>query len=137
VRDDTTETALKQIVWGKFHPPKPSYFLRIRNVRDEEETSFAIRRQWEYILETTPSPLTPPNTTQEPSAVVNVKLKAPKMFERQVNADTRWAEATAIDKFKRLAGLHGQCGLKVTGAKGEKVRFKIEAACTYTLVCKG
>jgi hypothetical protein len=95
VREDTTETALKQIMWGMFHPPKSRYFLHIRNARDEEETSFAIRRQWMCVLEMTPT--TQPKQKQEESTMVNVKLKAPWMFERHVNADTWWSESTEIE----------------------------------------
>jgi hypothetical protein len=98
VRADTSETALKRIVWQVLNRPKEHY-LYIRNARNEDEERYTISRQWTYILLAQPKQRQPEKSASS-GAFVNGKLRTTwNLFERYVNANTAWSEQKAMGRM--------------------------------------
>jgi hypothetical protein len=132
VRADTLEIAPKTLMAKELHLMKPRCFLHIQGASGQTEESFAIRWQWTYSLNAKPREQ---QKTWAKHKQVDVRLRAPGMFERCVNARSDWSEQLALIEFKKPAGVCGPMGLKVTDAGCEAhARFGINAAFTYQLV---
>jgi hypothetical protein len=139
VQAGTEQTRLKHIMWQELDPPEGNYHLHIRNERNEESDSYAIGRQWTYILRKYPRKQTAKKKTGTEAGVANVRLKTSwTLCEKHVTAKRDWDEERATIEFKKLAGVQQSlpCGLRVYNQKGEKVPFEINTTFSYTLVAR-
>jgi hypothetical protein len=137
VQAGTEETRLKRIMWQALEPPEGNFYLHIRNAQNEESDSYAIGRQWTYILRTNPKKQTARKKTGTEAGFANVKLKTSwNLCEKHVTAKRDWDEERATIEFKKLAGVQQSlpCKLRVRNQKGEKVPFEINTTFSYTLV---
>jgi hypothetical protein len=98
-----------------------------------------ISRHWTYTLRTRPKQRQPEKNAASGS-IVNARLKTTwNQFDRHVSANTWWDEERATKEFKKLASVEQSlaCKPRVEGQAGVKVRFKLDAAFTHTLVVCG
>jgi hypothetical protein len=138
VRADTEETRLKRLMWQVLEPPEGTFHLHIRNAQNEESDTYAIGRQWTYILRKQPRRQTAKKKGTE-AGYANVKLRLSwKQFEKHVTAKRDWDEERATIEFKKLAGVQQSlpCGLRVYNQRGERVPFEINTTFSYTLVAR-
>jgi hypothetical protein len=121
VQAGTEETRLKRIMWQELGPPEENYYLHIRNARNEESDSYAIGRQWTYILRNHPKKQTARKKTGMEAGFANVRLKTSwNLVEKHVTAKRDWDEERATIEFKKLAGVQQSlpCKLRVQNQKG-------------------
>jgi hypothetical protein len=93
VQAGTEETRLNRIMWQELDPPEGNYHLHIRNARNEESDSYAIGRQWTYILRKYPKKQTATKKAGTGVGFANVRLKTSwNLVERHVTAKRDWDE---------------------------------------------